>query len=153
MPIATAAEQTIGNKSRRPKFNPDQDHVILRELEASKAYIAVYDNKKLLYRKSEDGCNRNLRLSAEQVDYKAVQDRYTFLQKDYDKKNRRESHMSSIGGEVGEAYELLGIIKDARDTKEAEENLDKAEREEREERKLRSGAALVCMATTRGSSA
>lgn len=98
---------------RRPKFTPEDDLMLVREVAAAKAHLAPNGATKERYETAANKANATRRLTCP-VTWKSVQDRYKRIQARFDERERVESLMSGVGGELGEIEELLSSMKEAR---------------------------------------
>jgi len=84
------------------------------------------------------------------VTWKAVQDRYKRLEKDYDHADGSNKRLSGVGGgEMGELADLLMNMREAKDDMEAQNKALKTTGKKKEEDKEKMGQVLVDMATKR----
>lgn len=67
--------------------------------------------------------------------WKSVQNHYKRLLADFDKSDKRNQLMRSVGGEVGELLELLMCIREALDDLEAKHGASRADQREADEEK------------------
>lgn len=98
---------------RRPKFTPDDDLIIVREVAAAKAHVSPNGTSKERYETAANKVNAAKKLSFA-VTWKSVQDRYKRIQTRFDEMDKVEQGMSGVGGELGEMEDLLSVMKQAR---------------------------------------
>lgn len=78
---------------------------------ASIAHVAIYGTTIDRFQAAADQASKNPRFGIKET-AKSVQDIFNRLAKDFECKSSSERGMSGIGGEVGEADELLALMKD-----------------------------------------
>ena len=151
-----ATSPTIVKKrgGRRPKFTPDDDLIIAREVSAAKAHIAGCGDINNRFAQAASRANLNKKLS-QKVTAKSIQDRYKKIQHGFDRRDAADRKLSGVGGEIGELDELLGMMAEGRNDVEKEKMAVKAAQEEKEAKKERVGRELVAssLIRKRGSSA
>ena len=103
----------IHKLGRRSRFSSDYDLVLIREVVAAKAHIAPNGEVRERFQIAASKSNATKRL-CNVVTWKAVQDRYKRLQGRFDKYDNIESRISGVGGEMGEAEELLSTMREVR---------------------------------------
>lgn len=133
---------------RRPKFTPDDDLVLVREVAAAKAHVAPNGATKERFETAAKKSNATHRLSCV-VTWKSIQDRYKRIQTRFDERDRVESLMSGVGGDVGEMEELLSSMKEARQDFRNNRNASRKEAEDRELEKERLGAIVQAQSLSR----
>lgn len=97
---------------RKPSFTPDD--VLIRELSAAKAHVAEYGKVRERFQCAADTANMSPCLSVK-VNAKSIQDRYKKLQDAFDRGDSKNRNLSGVGGEMGEAEELLSHMKEVKD--------------------------------------
>ena len=112
-------------RGRRSKFCEKDDLLILREVAAVKAHIALNGAKMERFNKiaARLSSNKNFcatmkeqgKFKLDDISGKKVRDRYERLQKDFDENDSKESRMSGVGGEVGLVEELLSKMREDRE--------------------------------------
>ena len=142
------ASAMSGKRGRRSKYTAEEDLIILREVAATKAHIAPYGRTLELFQTAAKKVNGNAKFTVEAT-AKGIFDRYTRLQKDFDKSERKTCLLSGVGGEIGEAEELLAMMKEARDDAALQARMEKEALRAQEEAKIRKGEELVMLATER----
>lgn len=133
---------------RRSRFTPDEDITILREVAAAKAHIAPQGQTKERFEIAAVKINQGGRVG-EKVGWKTVQDRYKRLQCRFDEQDKKEALMSGVGGEVGEADELLAVMKEAREDIAMQKRSNVMAADFREKEKERLGSVIREMSTKR----
>ena len=150
-PLEVASRSNLHGDSRtgrRPKFTPDDDLVLVREVAAAKAHIAPNGATKERFETAAKKSNATKRLSCA-VTWKSVQDRYKRIQSRFDERDKIDGLMSGVGGEVGEMEELLSAMREARQDLLNSRSASRRAAQERETEKERLGAIVRARAMTR----
>lgn len=123
--------------------------VLLPEDFAMDAHISTHGDKAEVFEKAADSLNANSDFSV-QIDGKSVRDRYERAQKSFNRRDKEEVAMSSVGGEVKEADELFSKMREAREEQAIQKNQHRQEVQQWERRKMLAGARLVEKKSTIG---
>lgn len=144
--------QATAKPGRSSRFTAAQDLVIAREVAASRAHTAAFGETKKLFEVAASKISANPAFDTEgkNVSWKAVQDRYKRLQKDYDHADNANQRLSGVGGgEMGELADLLMTMREAHDDLDVQKKAAKTAQKRKEEDKERMGQVLVDLATKR----
>lgn len=113
----SSAQDTTGLRAtrtgRRPKFSKGHDLIIIRDVAAARAHLALNGATKERFDIAAKRSNATTKLSCT-VTWKAVQDKYKRVQQGFDERDAVDQRMSGIGGEVDEMDELLMGMKEER---------------------------------------
>ena len=126
---------------RRPKFTPDDDLVLVREVAAERAHIAPNGATKERFETASKKANATRRLTCP-VTWKSVQDRYKRIQARFDEHDKIDGLMSGVGGDLGEMQELLSSMKEARQDLLNSKSASRKAAQEREAEKERLGGIV-----------
>lgn len=88
--------------------------MIFREVSARKAHIADFGQKGAKFEEVTKALVATGVFKAE-LESRSIRDRYTRMQRDFDKDDLELSKMSGVGEEVTEAEELLSSMREARE--------------------------------------
>ena len=146
---AAASDGESTKRGRRSKFTPEEDIIILREVAVAGAHVPPYGKTTELFQMAANGANKNANFSVE-VTWKSVHDRFHRLLDDFEKRDAKAQKMSGVSEDVGEAEELLSMMKEARDDVEEEKRKQRDALKRADEEKLQAGKQIVQMATSRG---
>ena len=91
------ASATSGKRGRRSKYTAEEDLIILREVAATKAYIAPYGRTLELFQTAAEKVNGNEKFTVE-ARAKGIVDCYTRLEKGADKSERKKFLLPGVGG-------------------------------------------------------
>ena len=85
-------------------------------------------------------CNTDFKVK---VDFKSVQERYKWMQKPFDRGDKKHAQLSGVGGGITEEVELLSSMREGRTEMTLNINLGKDEVKKREQCKIAAGERLV----------
>lgn len=125
---------------RNSCFNGKEGLIILREVCASNALVAVFGTTQKRFQIAARIANENPSMRSP-VTWKAVQDHYKPLQELFYKNDNSNQRLYAVkGGPMGELDELLCMIREAREDQDALKNTEKEERKAQDKENEREGA-------------
>ena len=133
----------------RSKHNAEEDLIVLLEVAAAKGHTAWYGKTLELFQGAADKVNADANFTIEDT-AKGLSDRYTKLDKDFDKHKRRLCCPPESVEEIGKAVELLAFMREARYDPALHVKMERDILRAREA-KIRKGEELMMIAIERGS--
>ncbi|CAN8073476.1 unnamed protein product [Agarophyton chilense] len=86
-------------EGRRPKFTPEDDLIIAREVSAAKAHIAGYGEIQNSFGQAAAKANVNTQLS-QNVSAKSIPDRYKKIQDTFKQRDAANRRLSGVCGKI-----------------------------------------------------
>ena len=113
-PLSPEILQFTTPQTRRAKFTPAEDLVIVREVAAVKAHVACRGEVRTRFETAAECANKSEILTAP-VTWKGLQDRYLKVQALFDKRDVSMRVKSGVEEDMTEMDELLSAMKEERD--------------------------------------